>query len=418
MKNGTLAFVIANNHHMIPNDFFWSYQRMMKPNGSFSVQGNSSVKCSSWNDGIYKALRLGAEWLFLMDVDQIYQLNTIPKLLEVAQKNDAKIVSVLYHLGRAPYGPVAGWTKTTEHGTSYINSMGLDWKLDYAPLGNGVVEVDWVGSGGMLIHRDVIDAVEWPPFVDVWEEGRGVRSEGHDVHFCTRAKAKGFRIFVDTSVKSSHGKFVYISQEYAQAFDDSAMVTHMDGVLHRQAQEKDYWDTLWQIEHIKGVSREGSYKETLTDIAERVPEGAKVADLGSGPGALLNHLRTEKKIDGTGYDFSEAAVEYLKTSGFGGVLADFRAYSPNGDAGSYDVVVSAHSIEHMQDDAKFVKTARELVKPDGQVIVATAWREEIQGHFEHVHQYTEGNLLDLFKKEFKDVSLFKNNRDFIVVARP
>lgn len=418
MKHGTFAFVIGNNHHMIPNDFFWSYQRMMKPNGSFAVQGNSSVKCSTWNDGIYRALRLGAEWMFLMDVDQIYQLNTVPKLLETAQKHDAKIVSVLYHLGRAPYGPVAGWTKEKKEGTSYVNSTGHDWKLDYAPLGEGVVEVDWVGSGGLLIHKDVIDAIEWPPFLDVWEPGRGIRSEGHDVHFCRRAKAKGFRVLVDTSVKSSHGKFTYVSQEYAQAFDDSDMVQHMDGVLHRQAQEKDYWDTLWQIENIKGLAREKSYPETLKDITDHVPEGARVADLGSGPGALLKHLREQKKIDGVGYDFSEQAVEYLKANGFGGVLADFRAYSPNGDAGTFDAVVSAHSIEHLQDDARFVEIARQLVKPEGQVIVATAWREEIQGHFEHVHQYTEEMLLDLFKKQFKDVSLFKNDRDFVVVARP
>lgn len=417
MKSGTLAFVIGNNHHMIPNDFFWSYQRMMKPAGSFAVQGNSAVKCSTWNQGIYKAAVLGAEWFFLMDVDQLYPLNTIPKLLETAKKFDAKIVSVLYHRGRAPFGPVAGWTKEEEGNTVFVNANGKEWTTAYAPLGEGVVEVDWVGSGGLLIHKDVIDALGWPPFLDVWEEGHGMRSTGHDVHFCLRAKAKGFRIVVDTSIKSSHGKFTYVSQEFAQAFNDADVVGHMDGILHNQAQEKDYWDTLWQIENIKGTDRKGGYTETVDNILAEIPEGVQVADLGSGPGALLEVVREKKQIVGSGYDFSEQAVEICRQKGFQGYIVDFRNYLPTADAGAYDVVISAHSIEHLQDDKKFVEIIKTLLKPGGKAVVATPWIEEIQGHFEHVRGYTAEALETLFKTQFSNVQVKKNNRDFIVIAQ-
>ena len=68
MSEGTLAFCIQNNHCMIPDGFFWSYLRMMKPGTSFAVKGCTSVKASSVNESIYKALQLGAEWFFLIAI--------------------------------------------------------------------------------------------------------------------------------------------------------------------------------------------------------------------------------------------------------------------------------------------------------------------------------------------------------------
>src|SRR3990167_4711866 len=263
MISGRLAFCILNNHCMMPTDFFWSYNRMFKPNGSFAVQGDASIKCSMYNEAIYKALNIGAEWLFFMDVDQIFPVNTIPRLFDTAEKYNAKVISVLYHLGRAPFGPVAGWFKDVCEQTVYVNSRGCAWRSDYAPLGEGVVEVDWAGSGGLLVHKDVIADIGWPAFVDTWSPGKGIRDCGHDINFCVRAKEKGHKIYVDTSVASDHGKFTYFGDSYAKAFDEGKMVERMEGVLKRQALEAPYWDLLWQSEAIKGHNRDKSYPQTL-----------------------------------------------------------------------------------------------------------------------------------------------------------
>lgn len=417
MKTGPLAFVIANNHCMIPDQFFWSFLRLERPDNSFAVHGTSSVKASTYNTGIYRALKAGAEWMLLMDVDQIFPPHTAVRLLETAEKHNAKIVSVLYHLGRAPFGPVAGWVKEVGNETKFVNRDGNDWKETYAPLGEGVVEVDWAGTGGLLIHKDVLKDVEWPPFIDTWEPGRGIRSTGHDVNFCLRAKEKGHRVLVDTTVKSGHGKFIYVGQEFAQAFNDSGMAVAMTGVLHRQAQEKDYWDTLWKIENHNGGDRANHYPETVKNVLEEIDPGSAVADVGCGDGSLMNSIQKAKGGKITGYDFSETAIDLCKKNGFDGYVADVRSYSPNGDAASYDVVVSAHTIEHIQDEIAFVSLLKKLVKPSGKVVVATPWVEEIQGHFEHVRAYTEDGLKNLFGGVFQEVSVKKNQRDFIVVAR-
>ena len=187
-RPGTVAFCVLNNHHMLPDAFFWTYLQMKKPRNSFAVKGDTAVKASTIDDAIYKGISLGAEWLFLMDVDQTYHPDTIPRLLETAERHKARVVSVLYHLGRWPFAPVAGWAKTDEKGVmSFVNVKGQDWKKNFAPLGKGVVEVDWAGSGGMLIHREVIEAVGWPPFQDVWEP-----KTGHEVRFLAEKSMKGW----------------------------------------------------------------------------------------------------------------------------------------------------------------------------------------------------------------------------------
>lgn len=424
-KPAPLAFCISNNHPYLPDQFFWSYLRMMKPAGSFAVKGDTSVKASTINDAIYKGLMLGAEWLFLMDVDQIYHTDTIPRLLETAQKHDAKVVSVLYHTGTHPFCPVAGWKKVVAEGAeiSFVNSAGKDWKKDYAPLGEGVVEVDWAGSGGLLIHKDVIEAVGWAPFADVWEPSCGRRLMGHDVNFCLRAKEKGFKILVDTTVPSEHGKLMYIGTEYAQAFHDSDMRGHLGNVMTTGSQLPGYWDVIWQTESLRGRIRDQAYADTFQDVEKALLSAnvGPVADVGCGAGALMDYLSKRLAFGGdqdyfTGYDFSEKAIEIVKGKGFGGKVADFRNYAPNGDAHSYESVVSTHTIEHVEDDDRFVSLLRALVKPKGTVVVATPWQEEVQGHFEHVRGYTEESLREVLARHFKEVRITKNSRDYVAVC--
>lgn len=404
----------------MPSEFFWSYLRMMKPNGSFAVQGSTSIKCSSINDGIYQSLALGAKWIFLMDVDQIYPDYTIPRLLESCKKYDAKIMSVLYHCGKAPFAPVAGWSKEIDHngqkGTIYTNAKGNPWKGEYYPLGNGVVEVEWAGSGGLLIHKDVIDAIGWPPFIDVWENGQGIRNMGHDVNFCYRAKGKGYKVYVDTDVCSDHGRLTYISGLWAKSFTESGMLETMGANLTRQTQDSGYWDTIWQTENLKGIERKDAYRETFDDVAALVDEKSSVADMGCGNGTFLEYLKEKRNAVCHGLDFSSSAIDVIKSKGFEGSIADFRNFEPNGLVEKFDTVVSLHTLEHLIEDGKFLKAMKALCRVGGKVVLATPHLEEIQGYFEHFHQYTENDLKYLMSQEFSKYEVKKNRRDYIVVG--
>ena len=69
----------------------------------------------------------------------------------------------------------------------------------------GLCEVDAVGFGAVLMKRKVLEEMPVPRF--------RFDGCGEDVFFCVNAKAKGFRIFVDGSLRIGH-------------FRDSEIVTH------------------------------------------------------------------------------------------------------------------------------------------------------------------------------------------------
>ncbi len=419
-KPGKVVFCISNNHYVMPDQFFWSYHRMMKPNGSIAVKGSASIKATSINDCIYQAMSMNAEWMFLMDVDQTFPPPTIPRLLVSAKKYDAKILSVLYHLGKPPYAPVAGWIKQTKEGYDYVNSEGKHWRDHYAPIGKGVVEVDWAGSGGLLIHRDVINSLEWPPFLDEWRDGLGVRSLGHDISFCKRARLKGFKIYVDTAIQSAHGKFFYVDTAWAETFNQSNMPAIAKDVALERALEPDYWDTIWQEEHIRNYDRGTAkiYKTTNESIIDLIPEGAKVVDVGCGAGGLLRMIQEQRKADCFGIDFSPQAIDLLKAKGMQGEVADLRTFEPNGHSGLFDVVISTHTLEHLVDDTRLIKIMKQLGKPGALLVLATPSAKGVQEHFEHVRGYDENDLKTMLENEdLQDVVVNKNPRDFVVVGK-
>lgn len=80
----------------------------------------------------------------------------------------------------------------------------------------GVVEVDWVGAGFLLVKREVLERMEYPWFrhemvravmpskaVMDTVEYHAVEVE-EDIGFSLNAKAHGFRILLDCEVRASH----------------------------------------------------------------------------------------------------------------------------------------------------------------------------------------------------------------------
>lgn len=72
----------------------------------------------------------------------------------------------------------------------------------------GMLEMDAVGSGVMMIARRVLEHPRMKaPFMDQWN-ARGFRKLGHDYNFCRRAKRVGFRVWVATEYKAFHARRV------------------------------------------------------------------------------------------------------------------------------------------------------------------------------------------------------------------
>lgn len=67
---------------------------------------------------------------------------------------------------------------------------------------DGLIEVDAVGTGAIVLSRKVLEAMPYP-FKNVYDKV-GEKQIGNDLNFCREAKAKGFKVFVHTDYVCSH----------------------------------------------------------------------------------------------------------------------------------------------------------------------------------------------------------------------
>ena len=91
-----------------------------------------------------------------------------------------------------------------------------------------VIEVDATGAGCLLFNMEVFDKVKWPWFKQDVRDGKPV---GEDIYFCSRARAAGIRIWVDTSIEVGHLTSMQIGKEF--------YFLHKQAALHRQGVTRD-----------------------------------------------------------------------------------------------------------------------------------------------------------------------------------
>jgi len=80
-----------------------------------------------------------------------------------------------------------------------------DYKA-YKEKREGLMEVDFVGSGCLLVHRRVFEKIK-APFMRVWDED-GVAVKGQDIAFSKRATENGFEMWVHWDYVCNHHKQV------------------------------------------------------------------------------------------------------------------------------------------------------------------------------------------------------------------
>lgn len=172
-------------------------------------------------------LRLGAEWLFMLDSDVLVP----PNVVDVLISKNLPVVSALYYRRHKPIHP-AMW-KLVPEGTIECPTC----KQLYAPRVKGkynplvdyprgaLVEVDVVGCGALLVHRKVLEAVHHPPKKPafIWSAGRealltkeimdtiiGGKGTSEDFYFSEQVKRAGYKIYVATEIICPHETTVKI----------------------------------------------------------------------------------------------------------------------------------------------------------------------------------------------------------------
>jgi methionine biosynthesis protein MetW len=103
----------------------------------------------------------------------------------------------------------------------------------------------------------------------------------------------------------------------------------------------------------------------LAAIADAVPRGARVLDIGCGDGALLAHLRDTKGVDARGIDVSAANVASAVARGLSVVQGDADADLADYPADAFDMAILSDTLQAMRSPSKvlgeLVRIARRAI---------------------------------------------------------
>jgi len=140
--------------------------------------------CGARNSLAQMTLDEGYDYLWFMDDDHAFAPGILKKLLS----HGVHLCNPLCTTRVAPFPLV-----------TYTHKVGPNTYLP--PLMNGVpeeglIELEAAGCAGMLIHRQVLEAVERP-----WFE---YTNQSEDIVFCRKAKVAGFKLYADLGARVGH----------------------------------------------------------------------------------------------------------------------------------------------------------------------------------------------------------------------
>ena len=181
------------------------WQRYRKYPSQFQFKIDTYIE-KARNELVWAAVDQGATHLMFIDSDMVFPSHAIDRMVE--QHKD--IIGGMY-FGRMHPKCMA----------FHVNPDGTVRNVDPSKE-HGVFEVDFVGTGFMLIDIKVFTKLEPPFFTFTYDITQfGLKKQGpltltgEDTYFCLSAKKQGFKVWVDTTFELGHvGNHTYYKHDW------------------------------------------------------------------------------------------------------------------------------------------------------------------------------------------------------------
>jgi len=193
-------FICVPTSHFAKQAVFYDHFYIMdKPVDTVTVSPHGQSPAAGRNMAIKLALDNDATHVLFIDDDTIVPKDLFTKLVA----HDVDMVSGVYCMRNSPHKPIL-FDEANDKGHC------LHYNVEDGK-GEGLVEIVAAGLGACLIKTEVFKRME-PPWITLGE--LDPENWCDDISFFKRARAAGFKLFADLSVRSGHMATVIITPEY------------------------------------------------------------------------------------------------------------------------------------------------------------------------------------------------------------
>lgn len=148
------------------------------------------------NHAATELLKTDFTHLLMLDIDHIHPTNIVQRLARWVEKNpkEFQVVGGLNFRRSEPHDPCA-----YRYDEKHKSMWAIEWDKD-----SQLIEVDRLGTGSILIAREVFETIEPPWFYNDYTQAWRDAWPGEDIGFSHKCKEAGIKMWVDCTTTSPH----------------------------------------------------------------------------------------------------------------------------------------------------------------------------------------------------------------------
>lgn len=166
-----------------------------------------SLVYTSRNELAKQAIKMGADYVFWLDSDMVFEADTLKQMLKTMDENKLDMLSGVYYRRNPPYTPVLFNKLETS------DEEKVDFS-EFEKIPEGIFEVGGCGFGCVLMKTDVLISV-LGRFRTFFNPMKGA---GEDLAFCIRARECGYKIYADSSISLGHCSHSIVTKQFFEAY--------------------------------------------------------------------------------------------------------------------------------------------------------------------------------------------------------